>query len=171
MSFSAALLCFVFAVSDGDTLKARCDGRAATVTVRLAGIDAPEYRQPFGQRSRQKMVELALDQPARLECQKREDKYGRQVCRVWVAPDHCRKGGRRSENCPLTLDAGHALLTVGLAWWDERFAYTEPPQMRSAYAFSQDEARARHVGLWSDDDPVPPWLWRRFHASPYRHAR
>jgi len=168
MSFlAAALFCLVHAVSDGDTLKARCEGHSDLLTVRIAGIDAPEYRQPWGRQARQKMADLTLERPVRLDCQKRHDKYGRQVCRVWVAPASCRQGPA----CPLTLDAGHALLTVGLAWWDERFAHTEPPEMRGAYSFSQDEARARHAGLWQDPEPVPPWLWRQFHPSPYGRSR
>jgi endonuclease YncB( thermonuclease family) len=171
MSFAAAaLFCFVIAVSDGDTLKARCDGQAETLTVRLAGIDAPEYRQPFGRRSREKLVDLALDRQARLDCQKRDDRYGRRVCRVWVAPSHCRASDAANA-CPLTLDAGHALITVGLAWWDERFAHTEPPEMRGAYSHSQQEARSRRAGLWREPEPVPPWLWRQFNPSPYGRSR
>ncbi|MDM0043824.1 thermonuclease family protein [Variovorax dokdonensis] len=168
--FAAALFCVVIAVSDGDTLKARCDSEAEVQTVRLAGIDAPEYRQPFGRRSRQKLADLALERPARLECQTRDDRYGRRVCRVWVAPSHCRDGDD-AKVCPQTLDAGHAMLTVGLAWWDERFAHTQPPEMRSAYAHSQQEAQARQAGLWSDSDAVPPWLWRQFHPSVYGRSR
>ena len=48
-------ICLVIAITDGDTLKVRCgsEGRYEQITVRLAGIDAPEKKQPhagaFGQ--------------------------------------------------------------------------------------------------------------------------
>jgi endonuclease YncB( thermonuclease family) len=47
---SAALLCLVVDILDGDTLTARCGqpGQYEQVKVRLQGIDAPERKQPFG---------------------------------------------------------------------------------------------------------------------------
>ena len=54
----------VVAVSDGDTLTLAGPGRRP-VMVRLAGIDAPEHDQPFGQRSRQSLSELALEAAAK----------------------------------------------------------------------------------------------------------
>lgn len=62
----AALLCFVIGITDGDTIKARCGAPGAyqQVTVRLAAIDAPERRQPFGEVSRQHLAALCFNQPA-----------------------------------------------------------------------------------------------------------
>ncbi len=61
---AAAENCLVVGVSDGDTLTARCGaapGAYEQVRVRLAGIDAPEKAQPFGQRAKQALSELAYD--------------------------------------------------------------------------------------------------------------
>lgn len=46
---SALLLCLVVAISDGDTLTARCGepGAYQQVKVRLSEIDAPEKTQPL----------------------------------------------------------------------------------------------------------------------------
>lgn len=45
--------CLVVGVSDGDTIKARCGvtGSYEEVKVRLNGIEAPEKRQPYGERA------------------------------------------------------------------------------------------------------------------------
>ena len=88
-----------------------------------------------------------------VEWEKR-DKYKRIVGKVWVQPSGC-------PTCPMTLDAGHAQITVGLAWWYRKYAKEQPPQDRGAYEFSEQEAREKRVGLWVDHDPVPPWEWRR----------
>jgi len=40
----------VVGVSDGDTIKVMCDGRA--VKVRLHGIDCPEKKQAFGTKAK-----------------------------------------------------------------------------------------------------------------------
>lgn len=55
---ASALICLVVEVSDDDTLTARCGepGRYEQVKVRLQGIDAPERKQPFGERARQALA-------------------------------------------------------------------------------------------------------------------
>src|SRR5688500_180646 len=76
----------VVKVNDGDSLEIR-DSNNLVHRVRLAGIDAPEYDQPFGSRARESLSRLVLDKDARLEIQKR-DGYGRLVAKVWVvSPD------------------------------------------------------------------------------------
>ena len=79
----AALLCFVIGITDGDTIKARCGAPGAyqQVTVRLAAIDAPERRQPFGEVSRQHLAALCFNQPARIT-PRTKDRYGRMVADV-----------------------------------------------------------------------------------------
>ena len=73
----------VVAISDGDTLTVLVEKRQ--VKVRINGIDAPEKRQAFGERSKQNLSAMAFKKDARLECHK-TDRYGRQVCKVWVHP-------------------------------------------------------------------------------------
>lgn len=72
----------VVSVADGDTLTVLMEGNRP-VRVRLAGIDAPEHDQPFGQRSRQSLAELTLDRPAAVTVWKTDD-YGRTVGTVTV---------------------------------------------------------------------------------------
>jgi endonuclease YncB( thermonuclease family) len=163
---TTAFLCFVIAVSDGDTVKALCDDPAAPhnlLTVRLAGIDAPESSQAFGRRAKQAMAELVLDKPVRLACREKTDRYERSVCKVMVAPSSCTQ-----EPCARTLDAGLALVTLGLAWWEPHYAWEQTPQERGQYEFAQVEAKAKRAGLWRDDDPEPPWEWRHAHPLPRR---
>src|SRR5262245_52701724 len=98
---SAALLCLVVAISDGDPLKLRCGepGAFRQVTVRLHAIDAPELSQRFGRRAKQALSAIAYRKTARLDCES-EDRYHRSVCRVWVAPDSCAEA-----RCATTVDA------------------------------------------------------------------
>ena len=142
----------VVGVADGDTITV-LDSDRQQHKIRLQGIDAPEKAQPFGERSKQSLSRLVFGKDVRVEWDKR-DKYKRIVGKVWVQPADC-------PTCPMTLDAGHAQITVGLAWWYRKYAREQSPQDRGAYEFSEQEARAKRVGLWSDPDPVPPWEWRR----------
>jgi micrococcal nuclease len=138
----ATLLCLVVAISDGDTLKVRCEQQleqpAQTLTVRLAEIDAPEKRQAFGTRSRAHLATLCFGRLATVNVGGK-DRYGRSIGRV---------------TCGNT-DANAAQVRAGMAW-----AYDKYLTDQSIKA-SEQEARAAHRGLWSDQAPVPPWQWRQ----------
>lgn len=168
---TTALLCFVFAVSDGDTLKARCSdartGRDTTQIVRLAAIDAPERMQPYGRRAKTALGDMVLRKNARLVCRDKPDRYGRTLCTVWVTPASCTQ-----RTCEYTLDANLAMLTLGMAWWEERFAREQAPQQRGQYEFAQVEAKSKRAGLWREGGKaVPPWDWRREHPSTWSRTR
>ncbi|MDM0021886.1 thermonuclease family protein [Variovorax sp. J22R187] len=153
--FAAPRTCLVVGVSDGDTLKARCGqpGSYEEVKVRLNGIDAPEKRQPFGVRSKQAMSDMVYMKDVDLDCPK-TDRYGRSVCKVMVTPASAPRG-------PKTLDAGLAMVTVGMAWWYQAYSREQTAQERGQYEFAETEAKAKHAGLWRDAEPVPPWDWRK----------
>jgi hypothetical protein len=59
-ALAALLSCTFICITDGDTLRARCDTPEGmeNITVRVAEIDAPEKRQAFGTRSSQHLAEL-----------------------------------------------------------------------------------------------------------------
>ncbi len=124
----------VITVSDGDTLTVRVAGQPP-VKVRLAGIDAPERDQPFGQRRRQSLSELAFGQPATVAVQK-TDEYGRTVGTVTV-------GG---------VNVEVEQVRRGLAWVYRK--YSDDAQLLAL------EAEAARRGLWADANPTPPWAWR-----------
>lgn len=137
---TAALLCLVIAISDGDTLKARCGepGAFEQVTVRLAEIDAPEKSQPFGQRSKVHLSALCFGSWATIKRQTK-DRYGRTVARV-----ECR--GK---------DANAEQVRAGMAW-----AYTKY-LTDSEIERLEIAARGAGLGLWSDArETVAPWEWR-----------
>lgn len=156
---TAAEQCLVVGITDGDSLTARCGapGSYEQVKVRLAGIDAPERKQAFGARSKEALSDIAHHKAARLDCVK-ADRYGRRVCNVWVAPDSNPTG-------PQTLDAGLAMVTVGMAWWYRAYSREQTPEARGQFEFAEFEAKARKVGLWRDVDPLAPWEWRKQQAA------
>ena len=147
----------VVGVSDGDTITV-LDRNNVQHKIRLAGIDAPEKAQAFGEKSRQSLARMVFGKDVRIESTKR-DRYGRLVAKVWVTPIDlpCAKTG---EPCPKTLDVSRAQLTVGLAWHYKKYELEQSEEDRLAYAFEEHEARARKVGLWQDPDPTPPWQYR-----------
>lgn len=157
---TAALICLVVGVSDGDTITARCgeSGAYEQIKVRMQGIDAPERKQPYGARSKEALSDLVFQRLAELRCGK-TDRYQRKVCSVWVAP-------AASPDGPRTLDAGLAMVNTGMAWWYRAYAREQSPQERVDYEAAEGDARRRRSGLWSDAAPLAPWDWRRSSRTP-----
>lgn len=137
---SAVLFCLVVAIADGDTLTARCGepGAYEQVKVRIAGIDAPEKAQPFGQRSRQALGDLCHRETATIRASTK-DRYGRTVADV-----ECQ--GR---------DVGRTQVAAGMAWVFDRYSegYEDLYPLQRA-------AKADRRGLWSEPAPVAPWAYR-----------
>lgn len=74
----------VTAVADGDTITV-LDGNKNQHRIRINGIDAPEKRQAYGERSKQQLSKMAFQKDARLECHK-TDRYGRKAAKSGFSP-------------------------------------------------------------------------------------
>ena len=152
-----ALLLLAFQSAEADTLPGRvvgiADGDTLTVSdqkreqhkVRLSGIHAPEKSQPFGQRSKQSLSDLAYGRSVSVDWRKR-DRYRRIVGKVF-------EGGR---------DVNLEQVRRGLAWHYKHYQKEQDTIYRPRYADAENEARAKRRGLiWVDPKPVPPWDWRK----------
>jgi endonuclease YncB( thermonuclease family) len=127
----------VVAVADGSTLTVLVDRRQ--VKVHLADIDAPELKQPFGQQSRQSLADLCFAKDAEVR-ESGRDRYGRIIGRVVCSG----------------TDANAEQVRRGMAWVNRRH-----PVSTSPLYFLEDAAQRSHEGLWADNSPVPPWIWRQ----------
>lgn len=142
---AATLTGRVVGVTDGDTITV-LDAAHQQHKVRLAGIDTPEKSQAFGQRAKQHLSRLVFDRTVAIEGSKR-DRDGRLIGKVLVS----------------STDANLQQIRAGLAWHYKQYANEQSPTDRALYADAEEEARSRHIGLWADASPQPPWE--------YRHAR
>ncbi len=142
----------VVRVADGDTVTVLTSDKQE-VRVRLAGIDAPEKKQPYSNRSKQNLFRLTHGKEVRADCHK-TDRYGRKICKVWVQPQDCPR-------CEKTVEVGHAQIVAGLAWWYRKYGKEQSEEDRGLYIRAENEARSRQRGLWADAAPVPPWEYRQ----------
>ena len=151
---AAELAGTVVRVADGDTVTVT-DLLEASYRVRLAGIDAPEKTQPFGNASREHLAALLEGRPVVVIWHKR-DRYGRLVGEVHVSPrEPCGEA-----RCAEFTDAGLAQIESGLAWHYRKYRHEQTPAQRLRYALAEKSARAKHEGLWQDPHPVAPWQYR-----------
>lgn len=124
-------------IADGDTFEGR-DGDK-TYRVRLHGIDAPERGQDFSNKSRETLGRLCKNGPLKARVVER-DRFGRWVCEVYD-----RNG----------LSINKTLVKEGMAWHFKRYSSDRELERLEA------EARSSRLGIWSLDDPTPPWKYRK----------
>jgi endonuclease YncB( thermonuclease family) len=127
----------VVKVSDGDTLTVLVN--KTQVRVRLDGIDAPESKQAFGNRSRQSLAEICAGKTADV-VDRGKDRYGRTI------------GVARCT----AVEANSEQVRRGMAWVFVRHAPAGSPLYKL-----EARAKATRTGLWADARSMPPWEWRQ----------
>jgi micrococcal nuclease len=132
----------VVGISDGDTLTVLDDTKTQH-KIRLAGIDAPEKGQAFGNKARAALGDKVFQQSVRVDVID-VDRYHREVGRIYF--------GERFINMEMVRD--------GFAW--RYVQYDKPGEFTAA----ENEAREHQRGLWAEPNPMPPWEWRK--AKRYR---
>ncbi len=135
----------IMRVVDGDTV-VFLSTAGRQMKLRLAGIDAPEKGMPYGDLARKWLINLLNSGVVTVRTTK-TDRYGRTVATVFSQGN----------------DVNLALIKKGLAWHYKRYAREQTLGDVEAYARSESEAREKRVGLWQDESPVPPWLYRKCH--------
>lgn len=123
-------------VMDGDTVKIS-DG-TKEVKCRLAQIDAPEKSQQGGKASKKALSDLIFGKTVSYIVVD-TDQYKRSVCKIYSQGE----------------DINAAQLKSGNAW--VYTAFNKDPN----YVDLQNQARQARLGLWSDQNPIPPWEYRK----------
>ena len=128
----------IVGVTDGDTVKVVAFGEQ--IKVRLAGIDCPERKQPWGRKATEAVKSMVSGQSVVIE-KLTVDRYGRTIARVFVDG----------------VNVNRALVEGGHCWVYPRYA-TDSELFRL-----HDEAKAAHRGLWGlpESERVAPWEWRK----------
>ena len=127
-------------VVDGDTFVLNDD-----TTVQIWGIDAPELKQPYGQEARTWLQNTIGQKGVKLSIKvKGTDSYGRTLGQVYIQGNQ-----KRPSN------VGTQMVKAGMAWFDD---YNAP---EAGLADEMEKARKAKKGLWADESPVKPYLFRK----------
>lgn len=133
----------VVAIADGDTLTV-LDQNKRQHKVRLAGIDAPEKAQAFGDRSRQSLAQQVHGKTVTVHTHKL-DRYGREVGKFVIDE----------------RDVNLQQIRRGMAWFYRNYERELSEDDRRLYREAEETARTAGVGLWRDGRAQAPWEFRK----------
>ncbi len=127
----------VIKIKDGDTIDVLFDGKP--LTIRFAHVDCPEKKQPFGTVAKQFTADKCFGQIVTIQNENKYDRNKRLICVVI---------NEQGEN------VNKELIKAGLAWHYKKYSSD------NAYSEIEVIARESKVGLWVDNNVIPPWDWR-----------
>ena len=124
-------------ISDGDTVHL-LTSKNEKIKIRLNDIDAPEAKQAFGNKSKENIKKFIYQKDVIVEY-KKKDQYKRVLGTIYYQ--------NRDINLQQVKD--------GYAWVYKK--YSKNP----TYFKAEQEARSKKIGLWSDRNPIEPWVFRK----------
>jgi micrococcal nuclease len=125
----------VIAIIDGNTVQIlHPDGEQQKIM--LHGVDSPDSGQDFAIEAK-KLLETLLLNKMVVVVHKGKDRYGNVLAAISTED---------------ATDPSKELILNGLAWTNSSDAELE---------LLKEHARDRAVGLWVEENPTPPWLYRR----------
>jgi endonuclease YncB( thermonuclease family) len=75
------------------------------------------------------------------------NRYGRILGKVWVNG----------------VDACLEQVKAGFAWHFKEYQHEQSMEDQRLYADAKNDARDARLGLWRENDPIPPWEHRRLY--------
>jgi micrococcal nuclease len=131
-------------VRDGDIVYLQHNQQS--LKIRLYHIDAPELKQPYGDKSAQLLSQWILNQEVQADCLYRDSSF-LYHCYLILG----------NENINLKL------VRKGLAWVQQsslKEPLNDPYFLHSSFLEAEKLAQKEQEGLWKDKNPTPPWVWK-----------
>ena len=125
----------ITSVIDGNTIEI-LTREHETYKILLHGIDSPDPGQNYAEQAKKFLEKLLLNKSVTIAIHGK-DRQGNRLGEIHV------------EGTP---DPRQELLKAGLAWTTESVADFET---------LKEHAREQGKGLWQDENPTPPWIYRR----------
>lgn len=118
----------------------KCVNGQEQIRVRFASIDAPEKKQPFGDKSKTFLESLVFKKKVRI-VNRKTDIHGRVLADVYVGDEWINK----------------VLISNGMAWVYRQYAKNSP------LLKYEENAKSNKIGLWSlpSQERIEPWVWRK----------
>ncbi len=127
----------VVGVRDGDTVEV-LDEQNKTYILRLAEVDCPEKKQPYGNAAKQFTANTVYRKTIKYIVTNK-DRFGRSVAKVYY------------KNKYLSAE----IIKNGMGWHYKKHSRSKE------LALLEQKARLSGIGLWADSNAIAPWDWRK----------
>jgi micrococcal nuclease len=127
----------VIGIKDGDTVEV-IDKLNKTTILRLAEVDCPEKKQPFGIKAKQFTADAIYLKTVKYIVTDK-DRYGRSVAKIFY------------QNKYLSAE----IIKNGMGWHYKKYSTSQE------LALFEKQARSLKIGLWMDPNPIYPSEWRK----------
>lgn len=131
----------VYTIVDGDTYDLSLENNEI-IRIRMEGIDSPEPGMPFSKVSKNYLGQLCFNKTVKVL------KTGIDGKRI-IGFTYLQDG----------TELSHEMIKAGMAWHYKEF--NNDPDL----ARLEIDARNSRLGLWKDDNPIPPWEIRSLHKK------
>lgn len=125
----------VVSVVDGNTLEV-ISTEEETYRIVLAGIDCPEPGQPYAEEAKRFLENAILRKSIDVKLLGK-DRWGNYLGEIITE-----------------VEVSAELVKRGLAWCNEKNA---PESLKAL----EEQAREQRIGLWQEENPTAPWVYRR----------
>ena len=143
IAWAATLEGHVVGVAEGDTITI-LDASNMQYKIRLAGIDAPEKKQDFGNVSKRSLSDMVFNQQVKVDWDK-SDRYGRLVGKILLR-------GK---------DVNLEQIRLGMDWYYRKYKNELVFDDRISYLQAEEHAMKNRFGLWLYNQPTAPWEFRK----------
>lgn len=126
----------VVSVVDGNTLEV-ISTEQETYRIVLAGIDCPEEGQPYAEQAKKFLEESLLRKSVDVKLLGK-DRWGNYLGEIMITK----------------VEVNTELVKRGLAWCNEK---NTPENLKAL----EQQAREQRIGLWQEENPTAPWIYRR----------
>ena len=133
-------------VKDGDSVQILNGNKEHEV--RLYGIDCPEHGQEWGEIAKAGLIKLIGNRDIYLEILGM-DCYDRVLGMVYV------------EDGTELINVNEKMIVKGHAWVMRKYYKKLSKSQRKQFDRLERWARNKRVGLWANNNPCPPWEWRK----------
>ncbi len=128
----------VTTIIDGDTIHVQRG--STTKVIRLWGVDAPEWDQPYSIEAKRFLQHLLLNQTVGIQHLYTDD-YARSIALVIYKK----------------VNINHLLVKNGYAWVHDLYC---KESVCIQWKKTEKQAREDGKGLWASPNPVSPWEWK-----------
>lgn len=128
----------IVAIKDGDTVVALLDNKTQE-TLRLADVDCPENRQPFGKNAKQFTSSQVFGKNVTFY-RVGKDRYRRTIAKIFYDNEKY-------------LSA--EIIKAGFGWW--YYKASKNFKLKDVEIL----AKKKKLGLWSDKNAIAPWDFRK----------